>query len=63
MFFKKGALENLAEFTGKHLCQSLEFRKIFKNILFNRTAPMAASTVTIRYHCDTSVLVVTEIIN
>ena len=25
---KKGALRNLAKFTGKHLCQSLSFNKV-----------------------------------
>ena len=28
MFRKKGALENLTKFTGKHLCQSLFFIKV-----------------------------------
>ena len=28
MFCKKGALRNFAEFTGKHLCQSLFFNNI-----------------------------------
>ena len=27
-FCKKGALENFAEFTGKHLCQGLFFNKV-----------------------------------
>ena len=28
VFFKKGVPENFAEFTGKHLCQSLFFNKV-----------------------------------
>ena len=28
VFFKKGALRNLAKFTGKNLCQSLFFNKV-----------------------------------
>ena len=28
VFYKKGALRNLAKFTGKHLCQSLFFNKV-----------------------------------
>ena len=28
MFYKKDALENLAKFTGKHLCHSLFFNKV-----------------------------------
>ena len=27
VFYKKGVLENFAKFTGKHLCQSLCFKK------------------------------------
>ena len=37
VFFKNGALKNLAKFTGKHLCQSLFFQSgtydIFKKLL------------------------------
>ena len=29
VFCKKGVLENLAKFTGKHLCQSLSFNKLY----------------------------------
>ena len=53
----KGVLENFSKFTGKHVCQSLnfikketlaqgfsyEFCKIFKNTFFHRTPPEAAS--------------------
>ena len=28
VFYKKGALENFAKFSGKHLCQSLFFNKV-----------------------------------
>ena len=28
LFCKKGALRNFAKFTGKHLCQSLNFNKV-----------------------------------
>ena len=28
MFYKKGALKDFAEFTGKHLCQSLFLNKV-----------------------------------
>ena len=51
MFWEKGDLRNLANFTGKHLCQSLfsiapvfscDICKIFKNTFFYRT-PVAAS--------------------
>ena len=28
VFYKKSALRNLAQFTGKHLCQSLFFNKV-----------------------------------
>ena len=28
VFCKKGVLENVAKFTGKHLCQSLSFNKV-----------------------------------
>ena len=28
MFCKKGVLTNFAKFTGKHLCQSLFFKKV-----------------------------------
>ena len=38
VFCKKGALRNLAKFTGKHLWQSLS-----ATLLKNRTPPMAAS--------------------
>ena len=29
MFFKKGVLRNFAKLTGKHLCQSLFFNKLY----------------------------------
>ena len=58
-FCKKGILENLTKFTGKHLCQSLFFNKvaglriceIFKNAFFYRT-PLVAATVLFIYFCD-----------
>ena len=56
VFCKKGALRNFLKFTGKHLCQSLFFKKealaqvspcefceISKNIFSYRTLPMTAS--------------------
>ena len=58
MFCKKGVLKNSANFTGKHLCQSLFFNKVagfgrrcfpvnFAKFLgtpfFNRTPVVAAS--------------------
>ena len=36
MFCKKGVLRNFAEFTGKHLCQSLFFNSFFKKRLWHR---------------------------
>ena len=60
VFCKKGVLENVAKFTGKHLCQILFFNKvaetlaqvfscelceIFKNTFFHRTPPVAASSL------------------
>ena len=58
VFCKKGVLRNFAKFTGKHLCQSLFFKKetlvqifsckfceISKNIFFYRTPPAADSVV------------------
>ena len=32
MFCKKGVLRNFAKFTGKYLCQSLFFNKVFKKV-------------------------------
>ena len=57
VFCKKGVLKNFANFTGKHLCQSLfyikkgtlaqvfswKFCEIFEIIFFYRTPPVAAS--------------------
>ena len=58
MFCKKDALKNLAKFTGKHLCQSLFFKKetlaqvffcefceIFKNTFFTEYLWATASVV------------------
>ena len=55
VFCKKGVLGNFAKFTGKHQCQSLFFNKAvvkackfcenFKNTLFHRTPPVAASDI------------------
>ena len=55
VFCEKGFLRNFAKFTGKHLCQSLFFKKetlaqmfscqfceISKNTFSNRTPPVAA---------------------
>ena len=36
MFCKKGALKNLAKFTGKHLCQSLFFNKVAGLVNFTK---------------------------
>ena len=60
MFCKKGVLRNFAKFTGKHLCQSLFFKKetlaqvfscefcgIFKNTFFYRTPLVAASALSL----------------
>ena len=57
-FCKKDALKNLAKFTGKHLCQSLFFKKetlaqvffcefceIFKNTFFTEYLLATASVV------------------
>ena len=59
VFSKKGALRNFTKFTGKHLRQSLFFKKetrakvfscecfeISMNIFSYRTPPVAASTIT-----------------
>ena len=58
VFCKKGALKNFAKLTGKHLCQSLFFKKEtltqvfscescenFKGTFFYRTPPVAASEI------------------
>ena len=37
VFCKKGVLRNLANFTGKHLCQSLFFNKVAGLAKFLRT--------------------------
>ena len=48
---KKGVLKNFAKFTGKNLSQSLFFNKVaglrqnFKEHLFHRTPPVAASVL------------------
>ena len=55
VFCKKGVLRNVSNFKRKHLCQGLfikkeslvqvfsrEFCKVFKNIFFHRTSPVAA---------------------
>ena len=34
VFCKKGALRNIAKFTGKHLCQSLIFNKVAGHSLY-----------------------------
>ena len=52
MFFKIDPLKNLSNSPGKHLCWSLfkvfscEICEIFKNTLFYRTPPLAASVST-----------------
>ena len=33
VFYEKGVLRNFAKFTGKNLCQSLFFKKLFKKTL------------------------------
>ena len=58
VFFKKGALRNLAKFKGKHLCQSLFFNKVADKAKFLRTTfltehPLvAASELPILDVCD-----------
>ena len=40
MFDRKGVLKNFANFTGKHLCQSLFFNKELKKRLWHRCFPV-----------------------
>ena len=59
MFFKIGVPKNVPKFTGKHLCQSLFFKKdaglrpiislkrLFLWISFFRTPPVAASLISV----------------
>ena len=47
VFCKNSVLENLAKFTGKHMCWGLFFNKVagLKNNFFYKTPPVAASDI------------------